>query len=196
MRAVSSRSRSLGVGLAGFCLALVNAGCGWQTYAVTRSVREITGAKTRLHVVTAIGSSLWRYRIIEVAPLTDLVGDRIPPPMEQYLNGCLLDAFADLPSSPATVRGPTESDARVPALLVDGDLDDYALGSRSLRIVELGFNHVAVTLRVRLRDKDSGQLLGAASVTAEDDCASGTTRAAIDHATARIRAFVETGYAR
>ena len=59
-----------------------------------------------------------------------------------------------------------------------------------------GFNHVAVNKRVRLRDKQSGQLLAAASVTAEDDRASGTTRAAIDHATARIRAFVETGYAR
>jgi hypothetical protein len=54
---------------------------------------------------------------------------------------------------------------------------------------------VAVTLRIRLRDKASGQLLGAASVTAEDDRASGTSKAAIDHATTRIRGFVETGYA-
>jgi hypothetical protein len=196
MRAALQQSHRRGVSLAGLCLAVATSGCAWQTYAVTRSVREVTGAKTRLHVVVPLGSSLWRYRVIEVTPIADLIGDRIPPPMERYLNERLLQAFTGLPSSAATVKGPAPSAAGVPALVVDGFLDDYDAGSRSLRVVELGFNHVAVTLRVRLRDQASGELLGAASVTAEDDRASGTTRAAIDHATAQIRAFVETGYAR
>jgi hypothetical protein len=184
------------VALAGLWLALASSGCGWQTYAVTRSVREVTGAKTRLHIVVPLGSSLRRYRVIELTPMADLIGDRIPPPMERYLNQRLTEAFTGLPSSPTTVQGPVDSEAGGPALVVDGFLDDYDAGSRSLRVMELGFNHVAVTIRVRLRDKESGQLLGVASVTAEDDRASGTTRAAIDHATGRIRAFVETGYAR
>jgi hypothetical protein len=194
MRPVSQHSHSRGVSLAGLCLALAASGCGWQTYAVTRSVREVTGAKTRLHVVVPL-SSLTPYRVIEVTPLIDLIGDRLPPLMERYLDERMIQAFTGLPSSPATQKGPVDSDTGVPTLLVDGFLDDYDAGSRSLRVVELGFNHVAVTLRVRLRDKVSGQLLGAASVTAEDDRASGTTKAAIDHATARIRGFVETGYA-
>lgn len=196
MRAVFQHSHSRGVGLAGLCLALATTGCGWQTYVVTRSVREVTGAKTRLHVVVPLASSLRPYQVIEVEPLADLIGDRIPPAMERYLNERFLGAFSHLPSSPATVQSPVEPDAGVRALMVDGFLDDYDAGSRSLRVIELGFNHVAVTMRVRLRDKESGRLLGAASVTAEDDRASGTTRAAIDHATARIHAFVETGYAR
>jgi hypothetical protein len=196
MRAVFQHSHSRGVGFVGLCLALATTGCGWQTYVVTRSVREVTGAKTRLHVVVPLASSLRPYQVIEVAPLADLIGDRIPPAVERYLNERFLAAFSHLPSSPATVQSPVEADAGVRALMADGFLDDYDAGSRSLRVIELGFNHVAVTMRVRLRDKESGRLLGAASVTAEDDRASGTTRAAIDHATARIHAFVETGYAR
>ena len=194
MRTVFRHWHRGSVGLAGLCLAVATSGCAWQTYAVTRSVREVTGAKTRLHVVVPIAASLRSYHVIEVTQVADLIGDRIPPSMERYLNERVLAAFSGLPSSPTTVPGPV--DAAVRALLVDGFLDDYDAGSRSLRVVELGFNHVAVTMRVRLRDKQSGQLLAAASVTAEDDRASGTTRAAIDHAAARIRAFVEAGYAR
>ena len=65
-----------------------------------------------------------------------------------------------------------------------------------MRIAELGFNHIAVTLRIRVRDKSSGRLLGAASVTAEDDSATGTTTGAINRAAERIRAFLAAGYAR
>jgi hypothetical protein len=194
MRTMFQHSHRRSIGLAGLCLALASSGCGWQTYAATRSVREVTGAKTRLHVVAPIAASLRAYRAIEVAPLADLVGDRIPPPMERYLNERLVKALSGLPAAPTTVPRPVDADAGT--VVVDGFIDDYDAGSRSLRIVELGFNHVAVTVRVRLRDKASGELLGAASVTAEDDRASGTTRAAIDHAAARIRAFVEGGYAR
>jgi hypothetical protein len=193
MRTVIQRSHRHSASLAGLCLALATSGCGWQTYAVTRSVREVTGAKTRLHVVVPI-SSLRPYHAIEVAPLADLIGDHIPPLIEQYLNERLVKALSHLPASSTAARSP--ADAEASTLIVDGFLDDYDAGSRSLRIAELGFNHVAVTVRVRLHDKASGHLLGAASVTAEDDRASGTTRAAIDHAAARIRAFVESGYAR
>jgi len=182
--------------VAGLCLALATSGCGWQTYAVTRSAREITGAKTRLHVVVPIRASLKPYRVIELAALSDLVGERLPPSMERYLNERMAAALGRLPPTLPTVRRPAESEADVPALVVDGFVDDYDAGSRALRVAELGFNHVAVTVRVQLRDKQSGQLLGAASVTAEDDRASGTTRAAIDRAAEQIRDFVERGYAR
>lgn len=194
MRTVCQRWHCRSVSLAGLCLALATSGCGWQTYAVTRSVREVTGAKTRLHVVVPIASSLRPYHAIEVAPLADLIGDRIPPPMEQYLNERLVKALSGLPAAPTNLSRPL--DAEPGTVVVDGFIDDYDAGSRPLRVVELGFNHVAITIRVRLRAKASGQLLGAVSVTAEDDRASGTTRAAIDHAAARIRAFVEAAYAR
>jgi hypothetical protein len=39
-------------------------------------------------------------------------------------------------------------------------------------------------------------VLGAASITAEDDRETGTTKAALDHVASRVRAFIATGYAR
>jgi hypothetical protein len=194
MRALLSHAHRRLRALTALCLVLASSGCAWQTYAVTRSVREATGAKTRLHVILPVGSSLRSYRVIEVRPLVDLIGERIPPSMEQYLNDRMIAALSSLSSSPRTEKAPADAEATAPTIAIDGFLDDYEGGSRPLRLVELGFNHVAVTLRIRVRDKQSGQVLGAASVTAEDDRASGTVRAAIDHATERIRAFVETGY--
>ena len=183
--------------------ALSGSGCAWQPYVATRTVREITGAKLRFHVIVPLDTSLARYRVIEVGPLQDLLGARLPADMERYLDAGIFGALGRLPSSPKVVAAaaggvggvvdqppPTE-----PTLVVDGFVDDYDPGSRALRAVELGFNHIAVTVRVRLRDRQTGRLLGAASVTAEDDRASGTTRAAIDHLTNRIREFVAKGYA-
>jgi hypothetical protein len=196
MRAPLSLCRCYGVTVAVFGLALASVGCAWQTYAVTRSVREVTGAKVRLHVIVPMGVSLRRYDVIELTPLADLVGDRLPAPLERYLNERMIEVLGGLGSAPTTVVAAGDADPAAPALAIDRFLDDYDAGSRSLRVVELGFNHIAVTLRVRLRDKQTGDLLGAASVTAEDDRASGTTKAAIDHAVKRIGDFVRKGYAR
>jgi hypothetical protein len=197
-------TRRVSAAAAALALAFACSGCAWQTYAVTRSTRELTGAKARLHVIVPVVSGLWVYRVIEFIPLADLVGARVPAERVRYLHERIAAELRDLPTAPAVdtpapaVPGapPDAGDGTVQILVVDGFLDDYETGSRAMRIAELGFNHIAVTVRVRLRDKASGRLLGAASVTAEDDSASGTTSAAIEHAAERIRAFVETGYAR
>lgn len=197
-----SRLRRLAA-LVAIAAALCSGGCAWQSYAVTRSIREVTGAKFRVHVIAPLGSRLARYRAIEVRPLDDLLGTRMPAEMQRYLHDRLLRVLDRLPSSPVIVAaddGETgvsaEPPAAVPTLVLDGFIDDYDAGSRALRAAELGFNHVAVTVRVRLRDQRTGRLLGAASVTAEDDRASGSTKAAINHLTDRIRDFVAGGYAR
>jgi hypothetical protein len=124
--------------------------------------------------------------------------------MSRYLNEQIATQLHNLSTAPAIVRlapaisGQTgdELAGATATTVLEGDLEDYDPGSRSLRIIELGFNHIAVTVRFRLRDKQSGSLLGSASVTAEDDRASGTTAAAIDHAAEQIRVFMETGYGR
>jgi hypothetical protein len=197
-------SRRSATSLAAIFLALAAASCAWKVYPVTRTIREVTGAKARLHVIVPIKSTLRTYRVIEVKPLGDLVGGRVPPAMGRYLNEQIATQLRDLPTGPTVVKVAPTTPAQTDdgsanlaaAAVLDGYLEDYDAGSRSLRIVELGFNHIAVTVRIQLRDKQSGGLLGAASVTAEDDRASGTTAAAIDHAAGQIREFMETGYAR
>jgi hypothetical protein len=201
--AFSSLLRSRLVSAVAISAALCGWGCAWQPYVVTRSIREVTGAKLRLHVIAPLGASLSRYRLIEVRPLDDLLGTRVPADIEQYFTEHLVQALHRLPSSPTVVTavsnqlgdGSVEPPAAVPTLVVDGFIDDYDPGSRALRVAELGFNHIAVTVRVRLRDQQTGRLLSAASLTAEDDRASGTTKAAINHLTDRIRDLLAAGYA-
>ena len=184
-------------------VALAISGCAWQPYVVTRSIRYATGVRTRFHPITPLASSLKAYRVIEMKPLDNLLPGHVPPRMEEYLDQQIMNALQGLASSPTVVRS-AEDDIReadvtgangsIPTLVVEGYLDDYDPGSVPLRVVELGFNHVAVTVRLRLRDKQSGQILGAASITTEDNRATGTTKAAIDHLAKRIRTFVGSGY--
>jgi hypothetical protein len=173
-------------GAGAVALTVASSGCAWQTYAVTRTARELTGAKTRLHVIEPMASTLRAYGMIEFAPVVNLVGSRVPVTMVHYLHERIT----------ATLRAlPANADPAASTAVVEGFLDDYDAGSRAMRLAEIGFNHIAVTVRIRVLDKSSGRLLGAASITAEDDSASGTTTGAIDNAAERLRAFIATGYA-
>ena len=186
------------------CITLAISGCAWKPYVVTRAIRYATGARTRFHAIVPLGASLTRYRAIEVRRLESLLPGRIPPNMERYLDDRITAELAAVISSPRVVQVTDDIPAgdiveplpSAPTLIVDGFVDDYDPGSVPLRLVELGFNHVAVTVRVRLRDKDSGEVVGAASITAEDNRATGTTRSAINRVAKRIRAFVNSGYGR
>jgi hypothetical protein len=186
------------------CAGLFTSGCSWQTYAVMRTGRHFTGEKTHEHILQPLASSLRGYRVIELHELANMLPGRVPAAMERYLGERIASELSRLTTAPAIERF-TALDLEVAslsrdispeaALVVDGFLDDYDAGSRALRIVELGFNHVAVTVRVQLSDKQSNGLLGAVSITAEDDRENGTTTAAIDQAASRIGRFVEGGYA-
>lgn len=186
-------------------VALTTAACAWKPYVVTRAIRYATGERTRFHPITPLASSLKPYRAIEVTPLESLLPGRIPPAMKKYLDDRISGELKQVTSSPQIVASAPvtfagvvvpEPDSAVRTLVIDGFVDDYDPGSLPLRIVELGFNHVAVTVRVRLRDKTSGAIVGAASITTEDNRATGTTRTAINRVAKRIRTFVNSGYGR
>jgi hypothetical protein len=201
MRSLPARGRLLAPALVA-CVAALGSGCAWQPYVVTRAVRHVTGAKTRVHLIIPLAASLRAYRVIELRALSNQLPGRVPAAMARYLDDRIAKELGSLPSAPAIVR-PVEPDLNPgapeppaePTLLVDGFLDDYDAGSLPLRIIELGFNHITVTARIRLRDKASERVLGSASITAEDDRETGTTKAAIDHLASRVRTFVVTGYA-
>jgi len=187
---------------AALCAAAVS-GCAWQPYVVTRAVRYGTGLRTRVHAVVPLEGHLARYRVIEVHPFENLLPDHMPPGMAAYLNGRIASALHAVRSAPRIVVAIESADGSAPAaaddtapatLLLEGDIDDYDPGSFPLRVVELGFNHIAVTARVRLRDKRSGRVVAAASITVQDDRATGTGRGAIDHLAKRITTYVSAGY--
>ncbi len=164
----------------------------------------MTGGPTRTHTIVPLASSLRPYRVIETHPLEDEVGGRMPAEDERYLNQTLADQLGRVSSEPTVVRaGPTGAApgaARPPAaartLVVDGSIDDYDPGYAGLRLVELGFNHMVVTARIRLRDKATGQVMGAASVTAQDDRVTATVRGTIWRLVAHLTSFVDAGYAK
>lgn len=182
----------------------LTAGCAWQPYVVTRGIRHLTGNHTRFHPIVPLTASLTSYRVVEVMPLRNLLGASVPTATEQYLDDRLVDGLRTLTSSPQIVavtetpRGAAEARAPTtePTLRVEGFIDDLDGGSLPLRIAELGFNHVAVTVRIRLRDKATSQVVGAASFTTQDDRVTATANAAINNVANRIRAYVESGYAR
>jgi hypothetical protein len=186
-------------------LAVGLAGCTWQGYAVSRGIRLVTGASTRVHVVVPITTSLRRYRVIEIHRLNNMLPGRIPPPLEDYVNDVLAGEWHRLPSAPAIVNAAAEPVAgaagvsgvpRLPTLEFEGVIDDYDPGYLGLRLIELGFNHLVVTVSIQLRDKRTGTVVGAASITAQDDRPTATARAAIRRLAGQVRAFVRTGYAR
>ena len=145
--------------------------------------------------------SLTSFRTIEVKPFDNLVGNHIPTQMEQYLNQRMMSEFQSLKSSPKIEPYdeflPQEGVPGTPAesaLIFEGFIDDYDAGYAGLRMVELGFNHVAVTVRFQLRNKQTGEILAAASITAQDDRATATTKGAIDRITKRIHKLVNSGF--
>ncbi len=188
-----------------FSLAVVSAclaGCSWRPYVATRAIRQFTGAPTRFHSIAPLHESLKPFRAIEVKPLENLVGNHMPPQMERYLNERVMQELQLLKSSPKVVaydewlssQEPASMAPEESALIFEGYIDDYDPGYVGLRLLEFGFNHVAVTVRFQLRDKRSGEIVGAASITAQDDRATATTRGAIDRIAKRIRKFVNPGY--
>jgi hypothetical protein len=182
--------------------------CAWQPYVATRTIRHFTGNPTRFHSIVPLTASLKRYRVVEVTPLQNLLDSAIPAATKQYIDQRVVDRLRSLPAAPHVIvltEHPLGIDADAPAaapvpgaptLRVDGFIDDFDAGSLPLRLAELGFNHVAVTVRIRLRDKATSQIIGAASFTAQDDRITASTTAAINHVASRIGDFVESGYER
>ena len=187
-----------------FSLAMTFAfgGCNWHYYLVTRGVRQVTGKKTRLHHIVPMHAALGNYRVLEVKKLDNLILDQIPPPMQQYIDDKLFKELASLTLFPEVVReseqiAPEGANGVIPpkaTLIFEGAIDDYSLGYRGLRYVELGFNHVAVTVHFRLKDKQTGAVIGSASITAQDNRATASAKTAIDRTAKQIKAFIKSGF--
>jgi hypothetical protein len=177
-------------------VAATLSGCSYQTYVIGRAVRHVMGTATRFHPITPPEGSFARYRIIEVQPLDNMLADRLPADVEQYINAAIVRQLHQVKGNPAIAIYDAEGTPTEPTLVFEGFIDDYDPGYLGLRLVELGFNHIAVTVRFRLRDKQTGQIMEAASITAQDDRVTATSHGAINRIAKRIRTFVNSGYGR
>jgi hypothetical protein len=174
---------------------LLLAGCGWQGYLVTHGINHFTGKPTRFHSIVPLTGALDSYRVVEVKPLENLLFGQIPPQMEAYLDEEISRQLLSVKSKPEIVGHDEAQTTQVrPTLVFEGYIDDYDPGYVGLRLVELGFNHVAVTVRFQLRDKQTGEIVGAASITAQDDRVTASPKAAINTIAKRIRSFTSSGY--
>ena len=196
--------RAKGIVLAGFA-SLAVSGCAWQGYAASRGVRLVTGARTQVHTIAAVTAPLSAYQVIEMRPLESLLPGRLPSDLERYLNDRLAQQLHQLPSYPVVERvdpdpwSVTPEERRVssvPTLIFEGVIDDYDPGYVGLRLAELGFNHFVLTVRFECRDKDTGRIVAAASVTAQDDRAIARGRPIVDRLAGHVRHFIEAGYVR
>jgi hypothetical protein len=202
VRRWSKMKKQVALTLLGLAMAFAFGACNWHSYLVTRGVRQVTGKKMRFHGIVPMQTTLGEYQVLEVKKLDNLILDQIPPQMEQYIDDKVFKELASLKLFPEVVRqgdeiAPEGANAVTTpkgTLIFEGAIDDYSPGYRGLRYAELGFNHVAVTVHFQLKDKQTGAVIGSASITAQDNRATASTKSAIDRIAKRIKGFINSGF--
>jgi len=172
-------------------LALGSTGCNFKraviNYVPTRVAREFVGQRTNVHPILPITAELRNYQILAVKSFDNLMLDEMPDRMYNDLNDQIVKEIARRKMFREVVRIEDEAElggqnATAPTLILDGFVDNYHPGSRGLRLVELGLNHAVVTVRFQLRDRQTDEILGSASITVYERAASRTVRSAINQA--------------
>jgi hypothetical protein len=131
---------------------------------------EAAGQRAYVHPVAPPKHELVNYKIIAVQKLENLMLDEIPPHEYELLNRQIVEELSReklfrevLPITDAAELSNGGADS--PVLLFDGFLDNYNAGSRALRLAELGLNHGVVTIRIELKDSNTHELMGSASIS-------------------------------
>ncbi|HMG32933.1 MAG TPA: hypothetical protein VKM94_03265 [Blastocatellia bacterium] len=170
----------------GVSVAAVSYGCsvrGVANSVPSRIFREVHGLRTRSYKISPVTEDLRAYRRVEVRPLENLMLDQIPETVVTQLNTEILNRTRALnrfervthveapnPSESAVNQSASEvATAGAPQeLIVEGYIDDYTPGIPALRYIEQGNNHAVLTLRITLRDKQTGRTLGETNITVEN----------------------------
>ncbi len=168
-------------------VALTSTGCFVKDYLPTRIAREFLGEQTSVHVIVPVKTDLRKYKVLAVKKLDNGMLDEIPDSMYNYLNQQIVKAVSKqklikevVPIEDETTLEPPES--APPTLILEGSLDNYHPGSRGLRLVEVGLNHAAVTIRFQLRDWKTNEVIGSASVAVYEQASSKTVASAVKKA--------------
>ena len=170
-------------------LALIAGGAGCTLRGVATSVpprvfREVHGLRVRSYQMMPATDDLRQYKAIEIHKLDNLMLDEIPAQSVEQLNAgivkqiralkyfdhvAVIDGANDSQEKQANQPGNEMTDAvSQPTLVLEGDIDDFTPGIPKLRYIEQGNNHAILTVRIRLKDKQTARALGQMNITVEN----------------------------
>ena len=187
--------------------AAVNFGCSVRSVATSvpsRIFREVHGLRVRSYQLTPVTDDLRAYRRVEIHSLENLMLDEIPELTVKQLNTeiinrtraltrfdriTLVDEGANLANRPADQSG-SEAITGEQELIVEGSIDDYTPGIPALRYLEQGNNHAVLTVRIKLKDKQSARILGEMNITVENTRVTSNVERMVEKAADEVAHFV------
>jgi hypothetical protein len=163
------------------------AGCSLRSVATSvppRVFREVHGLRVRSYQMMPVTNDLRHYKAIEIHKINNLMLDEIPAQSVEQLNVGIVKQIRTLNhfNHIAVIEGANGSQEKQanqagdeitvavlqPTLVLEGDIDDFTAGIPKLRYIEKGNNHAILTVRIRLKDKQTAQVLGQMNITVEN----------------------------
>ena len=191
-------------------LASVTLGCSVRNVVTSvppRIFREVHGLRVRSYQISPVTDDLRRYRAIEIRPLENLMLDQISESSVAQLNTQIarglqalknfdrttkVDESVNLKGDPIDQSLPdVRADVSQPELILEGQIDDYTPGIPKLRYIEQGNNHAILTVRIRLKDKQSAKVLGEINITVENTRITSNVERMVEKTADEVVSFVE-----
>ena len=85
----------------------------------------------------------------------------------------------------------TGGDVSQPELILEGQIDDYTAGIPKLRYIEQGNNHAVLTVRIRLKNKQSARVLGEINITVENTRITSNVERMVEKTADEVVSYVE-----
>jgi hypothetical protein len=190
----------------------VNLGCSVRsitTSVPSRIFREVHGLRVRSYQITPLSDDLRQYRRAEIRPLQNLMLNEVPESVVEQLHAEIIkrirsgnrferiaqvaeatDPTASFISESSPDLHNTDNDNSTRELVVEGYLDDYTPGIPALRYIEQGNNHAILTLRISLKDKLTGRILGEKNITVENTRVTSNVERMVIKAAKEVARFV------
>lgn len=192
--------------MAGLGLATVGVGCSVRSVATSvppRIFREVHGLRVRSYQIKPVADDLRTYKAIEIRNLDNLMLDEIPAQSVAELNAGIVkrikalnrfdhvaefDRAGDVPEKQAIDEVAVAGSE--PTLVVEGYIDDYTPGIPKLRYIEQGNNHAVLTMRITLKDKQTGRVLGQMNITVENTRITSNVERMVDKSAEEVASYV------
>jgi len=169
----------------------------------------VHGLRVRSYQITPLSDDLRQYRRVEIRPLENLMLNEVPESVVKQLHAEIINrirsgnhferiAQVAEPTDPtASVNSESspdvhnaDNDDSTQELVVEGYLDDYTPGIPALRYIEQGNNHAVLTLRIALKDKLTGRILGEKNITVENTRVTSNVERMVTKAAKEVARFV------